>query len=390
MSRTVKLLLLISLGANILALTAFIVMEKTVQISERVLARLDIDFPTPGEQRYSDLDYLPLTTQAISVHGIAGFEHGSLVLERLGHIDTSFRAELEKLGRHTAGVRIRFKTDSPRLHLPFRKLRPASFSYPYLSEQATSGVDVYIDKKYTLTLTGGNRNNAITVSHRTEPRRLHLVELYLPSFSPAQLNEIGIEPGSRLEAAPTFPSSLAFYGTSITQGASAPRPGLTFPAILARKLGAEFYNYGFSGNGRGDPAIASVLSETNADIYILEYSRQAPGTEGVISENLMRFCKILKSNRPEAAIIIVTALYDTLEAYEYKELAMRRRAFRAAYAKLTRRYSGIYLVEGTDLIGPNDLDHLADTTHPNALGMTKVADHLLKILQPILIKNRLH
>jgi hypothetical protein len=384
MSRTAKIILLISLGINALALAAFVVMEKTVQISERVLARLDLERPVLREHRYTNLDYVPLSVQAISVHGIADFRQESPVFDRLGHEDLEFRAELEKLGRHTAGVRVRFKTDSARLHLPFLRLKPISFSYPYLSEQAAAGIDIYVDKSYVITLTEHDVKGVISVSDSTRPKKLHLIELYLPSFSPAELREIGIEPGSRVEAAPAYGSSLVFYGTSITQGAAAPRPGLTFPAIISRGLGADFYNYGFSGNGQGDPEVAQLLAGVNADIFVLEYSRQAPGTEADISKNLLEFCGILKARQPGAAIVIVTALYDAGEARGDMGLEARRRAFRVAFERLRKQYSDVHLVEGYELLGPDDLDQLTDGTHPNALGMTTVSERLLPKLQSIL------
>ena len=389
MSRTAKLVCLVSLGINVLGFATFVVMEQTVQISERVLSRLDIEVPRFQESRLSDLNYHSVTTRTVSVHGIAGFEQSNNSFNRLGHASLEFRPALKKLGSHTAGVRIRFKTDSSRLHLPLVGLKPVSFSYPYLSEQATSGIDLYIDSRYALTLTGHDTKEAINISDSSGSKQMRLVEIYLPSFSPAELREIGVEPGTLVEAAPEFKSSVVFYGTSITQGASAPRPGLTFPAIISRKLGTEFYNYGFAGNGRGDPEIARVLAEIDADIYVLEYSRQAPGTENAVSENLIEFCRIIKAKRPEAAIVIVTALYDITEARGYEQLEAGRRAFRVAFDQLRRQHSNVQLVEGFSLLGPDNHDHLADGTHPNALGMAGVAEGLLPILQPVLVRDEI-
>ena len=389
MSRATKFILLISLGVNILMLSAFVIIEKKIQITERVLARFDLALPSLQPHKYNDLEYHPLATAAISVHGIAGYKQGSTDLNRLGHVDLDFRKELNKLGRHTAGVRIRFRTDSSRLHLPFLQLKPVSFSYPYLSELGATGIDLYIDSNFVRSLTKNDTKQAISIPDAPDSKASHLVEIYLPSFSRAELREIGIAPGSQLQPAAALKSSLVFYGTSITQGAAAPRPGLTFPAILARELGTELYNYGFSGNAHGDLDIAKTLAGIDADIFILGYSRQALGTrtpasEHSVSENLIEFCKIIKAKQPEAAIVIMTALYDTLEAHGYEELEVRRRAFRVAFDYLQRKYSNIHLVEGVGLPDSRHNDHLSDGTHPNAQGMSAVAERLLPILRTIL------
>ena len=42
--------------------------------------------------------------------------------------------------------------------------------------------------------------------------------------------------------------AAAVYGTSIDQGGCASHPGMAFPAILARALDVQIYNFGFSGN----------------------------------------------------------------------------------------------------------------------------------------------
>ena len=49
---------------------------------------------------------------------------------------------------------------------------------------------------------------------------------------------------------------VVFYGTSITQGGCASRPGMSYTAIVGRKLNLDFVNQGFSGNGLGEPEVA--------------------------------------------------------------------------------------------------------------------------------------
>ena len=54
--------------------------------------------------------------------------------------------------------------------------------------------------------------------------------------------------GAPREASAAKP--ILFYGTSITHGACASRPGMVHTAILGRHLDRPVINLGFSGNGR--------------------------------------------------------------------------------------------------------------------------------------------
>ena len=54
--------------------------------------------------------------------------------------------------------------------------------------------------------------------------------------------------------------AAAVYGTSIDQGGCASHPGMAFPAILARALDVQIYNFGFSGNACLEPEMADVLA----------------------------------------------------------------------------------------------------------------------------------
>ena len=63
---------------------------------------------------------------------------------------------------------------------------------------------------------------------------------------------------------------VVFYGTSITQGASAMRPGMGYPAIISRHLNIETINLGFSGNGKMEKELAEALSEIDASCYVID------------------------------------------------------------------------------------------------------------------------
>ena len=90
-------------------------------------------------------------------------------------------------------------------------------------------------------------------------------QLNFPLYSGIGSLAVGLDEGAVLETPAPWsnPAPVVIYGSSITQGGCASRPGSAFPAMLSRMLDRPFLNFGFSGSGKGEPeviaAIAAVL-----------------------------------------------------------------------------------------------------------------------------------
>src|SRR5690606_42059066 len=63
---------------------------------------------------------------------------------------------------------------------------------------------------------------------------------------------------------------IVVYGTSITQGACATRPGLAWTNIVGRALPNPIVNLGFSGNGRLEEPILELMKQEEAAVFILD------------------------------------------------------------------------------------------------------------------------
>jgi GDSL-like Lipase/Acylhydrolase family/N-terminus of Esterase_SGNH_hydro-type len=73
--------------------------------------------------------------------------------------------------------------------------------------------------------------------------------LYLPLYNGIASLEVGVPAGATLERAPAAlrgrDKPIVFYGTSITHGACASRPGTCHTALLHRRYGRPVVNLGF-------------------------------------------------------------------------------------------------------------------------------------------------
>src|SRR5690606_11517257 len=99
---------------------------------------------------------------------------------------------------------------------------------------------------------------------------------------------------------------IVFYGSSITQGASASRPGLTYAALLERNLNTEVINLGFSGNGKFEKEIAEFFMDAKPSLIVLDCTPNS--TRAEIRENLPKTVDYIRSMDETVPIILLESI----------------------------------------------------------------------------------
>ncbi len=108
--------------------------------------------------------------------------------------------------------------------------------------------------------------------------------LYLPLYNGVRSVELGLPKDSTLAKAGPWSSGISkpivFYGTSITQGGCASRPGMVHTAILGRQLNCPVINLGFSGNGKMEPEMARPAGGARSSAVLARLPAQHDGGRG--------------------------------------------------------------------------------------------------------------
>src|SRR5690606_24273204 len=128
---------------------------------------------------------------------------------------------------------------------------------------------------------------------------------------------------------------LVFYGTSITQGGCASRPGMVHTAILGRRLDRPVINLGFSGNGRLEIEVGKLLAELDPAVYIIDCLPNA--SEKEVAERTEPLVRLLREHRPDTPIVLVEDRSYTdafLVTSKRQRNLSSRAAFRAAFERL--------------------------------------------------------
>jgi len=201
--------------------------------------------------------------------------------------------------------------------------------------------------------------------------------LYLPLYGGVDALEIGIVPGC--EILPPKPrkysKDIVFYGSSITQGGCASRPGLNYTTQLCRALDAYQINLGFSGSARGEEPMAKyIASLDNMGVFVMDYDYNAKNPEH-LQKTHEPFFKIIREAHPKLPIIILTRC--TL--YEDARTAAIKATYDNAVANGDKH---VYFVEGKTLFDEDARDSCSvDRCHPNDLGFYQMYQKLLPIVQ---------
>lgn len=294
---------------------------------------------------------------------------------------------------NSAGMSVSFATDSDIIVIRW-KVRNPSITSPYLSSMSVAGLDLYIweNNKWMWAATKTPRPPS-TQPETTEtflrglPKKLREFRLYLPSYNGVEKVEIGVSKDSKFGKAveKNAKKPIAFYGTSIVQGSSSSRPGMTYVAQLQRRLNRNVINLGFSGLCHMESALGDLLAELDPALFVIDCLPNMTVPE--INERTVDLVKKIRKNRAETPIVLVeNPLYSQAlwNASVKNSIAAKNNALSTQFEKLQKDgVKNIYYIKGDNLYG-DDGESTVDGVHPTDYGFKIYADTLEPLLRRIL------
>lgn len=289
------------------------------------------------------------------------------------------------LSRDSAGMVVRFRTDATTIWANYT-LRNERLAGPNMTAIGASGIDLYArDPAGKLRWVGVTRPAGKVVRQfiiNDLAPGLREYAAYLPLYNGIDELSIGVPPGAQFERlAPRTEKPIVFYGTSITHGASASRPGMVHTAILGRRFDRPVVNLGFSGNGRMDAAVGELLVKIDAAVYVIDCLPNM--NAATVREKCIPLVKQLRAARPDTPIVLVEDRRFTNEWVRAKQVQFHtdnHAALRESFEALQKEgVKGLYYLGGDALLG-DDTEGATDGSHPNDLGFMRQAD----VFEPVL------
>lgn len=288
------------------------------------------------------------------------------------------------LSRHSAGMMARFKTDATAIHVHY-KLTNNNLAMPHMPATGVSGLDLYARddqgkwRWVQVTRPTSQEMNVELIAGLKPGLRQYAV--YLPLYNGVEFLNIGTATGSQFEPLPPREHPIVFYGTSITHGACASRPGMVHTAILGRHFDVPVVNLGFSGNGKMDKEVGDYLIQIDASLYVIDCLPNM--NAAMVSERCAPLVKQIRAAKPNSPIVLVEDRRNTnswiLPARDTHHTA-NHRALRKVFRKLQEEGVGnLFYIEGDRLYGV-DGDGATDGSHASDLGFMRQAEVFAPIL----------
>lgn len=294
------------------------------------------------------------------------------------------------LSKDSAGMCLRFVTDAPTISARW-KVRSDRLAMPHMPATGVSGLDLYVRMGDRWIWAGAGRPVEQTTTATvldSIPAGEHEYLLYLPLYNGTIALEIGIPADAKLiNPAPRKQRPICVYGTSIVQGGCASRPGMAHVAILGRMLDVPTINLGFSGNGRMEPALAELVAELDAGVYVLDCVPNMSAEQ--VKERTIPFVLRLRELRPDTPIVMVEGVSHQNAVFipEFRSGQNEKNAaLRTAFEQLQAKgVKGLTYVPRAGLLGDDD-EGTVDGTHPTDLGFYRFAEKLVPVLRKVYVK----
>lgn len=289
--------------------------------------------------------------------------------------------KVKSLFTNSAGIAIAFTTNSSSIAAKWSV--KGGKGLPNMSDINSMGLDLYIKKGGIWKFAGVGRPKDSYSEYMIVSNMDTLVKeclLYLPTYDEITSLEIGVDKSSYIKpSASPFTGKYVIYGSSITQGASASRPGLAYPARMARTTGLNFINLGLSGNGKMEAPVIEMLGDINCDAYIMDCIANPSPEE--IMERAPQAIRYLRKKHPDTPIIFIQSvkiekgLFD--EQVRLKSKQQNEAIVRVFNDLQKEQIPYLYLIKENNFLG-TDNESTIDGVHPNDLGF----DRMIQVIQP--------
>ncbi|MBE5732195.1 MAG: hypothetical protein E7353_04070 [Clostridiales bacterium] len=351
------------------------------------LSTIDKNFKVETTITEPDIVWFDVKNAPFAIHGVTYDSNQGLFIRMPQEIANKTNDGVAYLCKNTSGGRVRFRTNSK--FLGIKVVYKAEPPYGHFSITGHRGFDIYKDIKNESVYCGSfipPRPSPDGYSSSCElDGQMHDYTINFPLYNP--VNELYIalkkdallsEPSPYKDIAP-----ILYYGSSITQGGCASKPGNSYQYMICRKTNVDFVNLGFSGSARAEDIMINYLCSLNPSIFVYDYDHNAPSAEH-LEKTHMKLFRAFRHAHPTTPVIFMTAPGNLFT--RRKDYYPRHDVIYNNY--LTAKNEGdknVYFVDGYTIFeGEFFSECTVDGVHPNDLGFSYMAKALLPIIKDIL------
>lgn len=157
-----------------------------------------------------------------------------------------------------------------------------------ISLTAVAGFDLYIDdpesgisRFHRIFWPNYDMDDGYEAKVEFSSRQMRYFTIHFPSYAEVKNLFIGLQADAFVGEGVKYRDipPMVYYGSSITQGAYASRPGNIYQNMISRQTHIDYINLGFAGNGKVEDSIVECMAGLSMSAFISDYDHNAPTCE---------------------------------------------------------------------------------------------------------------
>ncbi len=343
------------------------------------IAKIDPNFSIKTVADGLDITYYDAKESPIRLFGV--FYENDKYVRMPERVAKNVSEGVRALYHNTAGGRMCFKTNSRYVVLAAKTY--CASKMPHMTTLGSAAFDLYVrDEYFGAFMPEYNFDESYNSVLDFGTEEMREITVNFPLYSGISEVYIGVTTGAEIEEYYPYKKVLpiVYYGSSITQGGCATRPGNTYQAEIARRTGVDYINLGFSGSAKGEKSMAEYIAELNMSIFVMDYDYNAPTPE-YLKETHEEFFKIVRKENKDLPVIFVTK-----PDFCNHDGKMRRDVVYTTYrnAMLTGDENVTFIDGSTFFVGAKRDFCTVDGCHPNDMGFYYMAESIGEVIEKIL------
>lgn len=277
---------------------------------------------------------------------------------------------------NTAGGRVRFQTDSPFLAIK-AQMPDVCRWFSHMSLLGSSGFDVYEYQDGVYTFINSLRppvdmTDGFEGFIELGAQKLRDITIHFPSYNNVTNLFVGLDKDARLQEGERYRplAPIVYYGSSITQGGCASRPGNSYQNFILRKNHIDYINLGFSGNCKAEQEMARYIAGMDMSVFVCDYDHNAPNADH-LRKTHAPFFHTFRQAQPDTPVIFVSRPDFKGSA---EDIARRNIVMATFQNAKEHGDKNVYYIDGEKLFeGEERGCCTVDGCHPNDIGFYRMA-----------------
>lgn len=346
------------------------------------ISELDKNFTVGTKLNKDNIKFYNADDEPFKIYGV--YRDGDTYVRMPESVAKTVNEQVEAFYGHTTGGRIRFKTDSS--YVAISTVLDNVGRLPHMTRVGSMGYDLYADNRYVRSFIPFDDTAEYEAIIELGSNEMREITINMPIYSNVKAVYIGLEDSAEVCEPTPYKNDkpVVFYGSSITHGGCASRPGMCYENIISRRFNVDFINLGFSSGAMGEDTMTDYIKNLDMSAFVMDYDYNAPTVEHLRATHERVFMAIREAH-PQIPVIMMSrpVYYDDVEnIFDTGNVAERREVIETTYKNaLARGDKNVYFLDGKALMALCRENGTVDGCHPTDFGFNSMAQAVGDIME---------